>query len=94
MNECRAYEDYKTVFAAGEDGRPHWVARKTCNYLTEAIDVIASSYIFKPHMIHRRAALPQMPDTDCAQVCGNGLLEGGCMDEEKLAKHKDEQVLN
>ena len=32
-------------------------------------------------------------DTDCAQVCGNGLLEGGCMDEEKLAKHKDEQVL-
>ena len=93
LNECRAYEDYKTVFAAGEDGRPHWVARKTCNYLTEAIDVIASSYIFKPHMIHRRAALPQMPDTDCAQVCGNGLLEGGCMDEEKLAKHKDEQVL-
>ena len=45
--ECRAYEDYKTVFAAGEDGRPHWVARKTCNYLTEAIDVIASSYTFK-----------------------------------------------
>jgi len=63
--ECtaKAYEDYKTVFAAGEDGRPHWVARKTCNYLTEAID-----------------------------VCGNGLLEGGCMDEEKLAKHKDEQI--
>merc|ERR1719249_255639 len=63
--ECtaKAYEDYKTVFAQGEDGRPHWVARKTCNYLTDAID-----------------------------VCGNGLLEGGCMDEEKLAKHKDEQI--
>lgn len=60
---AKAYEDYKTVFAQGEDGRPHWVARKTCNYLTEAID-----------------------------VCGNGLLEGGCMDEEKLAKHKDEQI--
>ena len=27
-----------------------------------------------------------------AQVCGNGLLEGGCMTQEKLAKHKDEQV--
>ena len=26
------------------------------------------------------------------QVCGNGLLEGGCMTQEKLAKHKDEQV--
>merc|ERR1712130_683783 len=63
--ECtaKAYEDYKTVFAEGEDGRPHWVARKTCNYLTEAID-----------------------------VCGNRLLEGGCMTEEKLAKHKDEQI--
>merc|ERR1711990_193308 len=53
--ECtaKAYEDYKTVFAQGEDGRPHWVARKTCNYLTDAID-----------------------------VCGNGLLEGGCRDEQ------------
>merc|ERR1712226_1242728 len=63
--ECtaKAYEDYKTVFAEGEDGRPHWVARKTCNYVTEAID-----------------------------VCGNGLLEGGCMTQEKLAKHKDEQI--
>merc|ERR1712198_658123 len=50
---AKAYEDYKTVFAQGEDGRPHWVARKTCNYLTDAID-----------------------------VCGNGLLEGGYMDED------------
>merc|ERR1719462_720355 len=63
--ECtaKAYTDYKTVFAKGEDGRPHWVARKTCNYLTSAID-----------------------------VCGNGLLEGGCMTPERLAKHKDEQI--
>ena len=34
----------------------------------------------------------EMPDL-LSQVCGNGLLEGGCMDEEKLAKHKDEQVI-
>merc|ERR1719476_264552 len=63
--ECtaKAYTDYKTVFAKGEDGRPHWVARKTCNYLTSAID-----------------------------VCGNGLLEGGCIPPERLAKHKDEQI--
>ena len=27
------------------------------------------------------------------QVCGNGLLEGGCMTPERLAKHKDEQVI-
>merc|ERR1719400_2310060 len=58
-----AYHNYQAVFALGNDGREHWVARKTCNYLTEAID-----------------------------VCGDGLLEGGCMDEEKLAKHKDEQI--
>merc|ERR1712013_729477 len=25
-------------------------------------------------------------------VCGNGLLEGGCMTPERLAKHKDEQI--
>ena len=79
----RAYEDYKTVFGQGEDGRPHWVARKTCNYLTEAIDV-CSLLCFRGE--------PLMANL-MWQVCGNGLLEGGCMDEEKLAKHKDEQVI-
>merc|ERR1711872_372260 len=63
--ECtqKAYADYQAEWAAGDDGRPDWVARKTCNYLTSAID-----------------------------VCGNGLLEGGCMTPERLAKHKDNQM--
>merc|ERR1712179_632012 len=38
-NECgrRAFNDYITAFNQGDDGRPDWVARKTCNYLTAGI---------------------------------------------------------
>jgi len=35
----RAYKEYQATWARGEDGRPDWVARKTCNYLTSSIDV-------------------------------------------------------
>merc|ERR1712212_1106398 len=33
-----AYEEYKTAMAAGEDGRPDWMARKSCNYITATIE--------------------------------------------------------
>merc|ERR1711872_1179587 len=38
--ECtqKAYADYQAEWAAGDDGRPDWVARKTCNYLTGSIE--------------------------------------------------------
>ena len=36
----RAYADYKTVFQAGDDKKkPAWLARKSCNYLTNAMKV-------------------------------------------------------
>ena len=35
----RAYEDYKKAFQAGDDGRPDWMARKSCNYMTAAVEV-------------------------------------------------------
>merc|ERR1712215_90732 len=40
FDECakEAYEDYKKAFQAGNDGRPDWVARKSCNYMTEAVE--------------------------------------------------------
>ena len=34
-----AYEEYKEAFAAGDDGRPDWLARKSCNYMTKTIEV-------------------------------------------------------
>merc|ERR1712037_453819 len=34
----KAYADYQAEWAAGDDGRPDWVARKTCNYLTGSIE--------------------------------------------------------
>merc|ERR1712042_165911 len=33
-----AYKEYQSDFAAGEDGRPDWFARKACNYLTASIE--------------------------------------------------------
>jgi len=39
-NTCinRAYEAYRKSLIIGDDGRPNWMARKTCNYMTSAID--------------------------------------------------------
>merc|ERR1712115_640257 len=38
-NECirRSYVDYQNAYSQGEDGRPDWQARKTCNYITASI---------------------------------------------------------
>merc|ERR1711862_218789 len=40
LEACRlgAYEEYKEAFAAGDDGRPDWLARKACNYMTKTIE--------------------------------------------------------
>merc|ERR1719378_1027859 len=40
FDQCakKAYEDYKKAFQAGEDGRPDWMARKSCNYMTAAVE--------------------------------------------------------
>jgi len=34
----KAYADYKAAFEAGDDGRPDWMARKSCNYMTAAVE--------------------------------------------------------
>merc|ERR1712215_653475 len=40
FDQCakKAYEDYKNAFQAGDDGRPDWMARKSCNYMTAAVE--------------------------------------------------------
>jgi len=40
FNKCtyKAYEDYSKAFTAGDDGRPDWFARKSCNYLTASVE--------------------------------------------------------
>jgi len=40
FDECTnaAYDDYKTAFEAGDDGKPDWMARKACNYMTAAVE--------------------------------------------------------
>merc|ERR1711892_1443394 len=39
MNTCaaRAYSVYKKAIKSGDDGKPDWKARKSCNYMTTAI---------------------------------------------------------
>ena len=38
----RAYTTYQTELAAGGDGRPDYVERKTCNWITETFQVVQS----------------------------------------------------
>merc|ERR1712010_168186 len=40
FDECTnvAYDVYKTAFEAGDDGKPDWMARKACNYMTAAVE--------------------------------------------------------
>eukprot|EP00092_Neocalanus_flemingeri_P079860 GFUD01099523.1.p1 GENE.GFUD01099523.1~~GFUD01099523.1.p1 ORF type:complete len:218 (-),score=77.41 GFUD01099523.1:472-1125(-) len=33
-----AYNAYKAAFEAGDDGKPDWMARKACNYMTAAVE--------------------------------------------------------
>ena len=35
----RAFEDYTNAFQAGNDGRPDWLARKSCNLMTAVVEV-------------------------------------------------------
>jgi len=34
----QAYTDYQLAFQKGDDGRPDWMARKSCNYMTAAVE--------------------------------------------------------
>ena len=34
----RAYSDYSAAIKKGDDGRPNWEARKSCNFVTAAIE--------------------------------------------------------
>merc|ERR1712098_404910 len=47
LNACKdqAYEHYKTTIGEGEDGRPDWIARKSCNYLTESVEICGNKIV-------------------------------------------------
>jgi len=40
FDECTnaAYDEYKAAYEAGDDGKPDWMARKACNYMTAAVE--------------------------------------------------------
>merc|ERR1712179_214739 len=46
-NICRdsAFRDFETALSAGPDGRPDWLARKSCNYITAAIEDCSNEQI-------------------------------------------------
>ena len=39
ISYLRAAIEYKAELEAGDDGRPAWHARKSCNYITSAVEV-------------------------------------------------------
>merc|ERR1711892_746961 len=42
---ANAYEEYKEKFTAGDDGRPDWMARKSCNYMTASVEDCGNAMI-------------------------------------------------
>jgi len=42
---ARAYEVYSHAVAAGEDGRPDWMARKSCNFMTTTIEECSNALV-------------------------------------------------
>merc|ERR1711915_156155 len=42
-----AYWAYQKAFDAGDDGRPDWIARKSCNYMTAAVDECTNMLVGK-----------------------------------------------
>merc|ERR1719474_2503938 len=45
----KAFEDYKNAYLAGDDGRPDWLARKSCNYMTAAVEDCGDMLVGKCH---------------------------------------------
>merc|ERR1711970_1310227 len=41
----KAYQNYQTEFGKGNDGRPDWMARKSCNYLTEVYETCGNMLV-------------------------------------------------
>jgi len=41
----RAFQDHMAAIAKGPDGRPDWIARKTCNYMTAAVEECTKTLI-------------------------------------------------
>ena len=49
FSSYRAYKDYKAAVEAGEDGEPHFHARKACDYLKSAVEVfLAWPFLMAP----------------------------------------------
>jgi len=44
---AKAFDDYRAAYQAGDDGRPDWMARKSCNYMTAAVEECGNRLIGK-----------------------------------------------
>ena len=57
----RAYDDYKAALRAGEDGRADWQARKSCNYMTAAVEVRMEDLQMKVRQVQYSGMWGQLP---------------------------------
>ena len=67
-----AYDEYKAAYEAGDDGKPDWMARKACNYMTAAVEVgVCLNHIglMKIWVLFRLFQLAYHCDTHSVKVC-------------------------
>ena len=64
--------------SAGDDGRPDWKARVSCNYMTAGVEVGTTSILLHLHLL-------------IFKECANKLI-GECNTEEDVTALKDTQI--
>lgn len=86
----KAHETFKEQISLGSDGRPDFAARKSCNYMESAIQVIIIIYFSVEtfnSILHMRQK-SKTPMIGHFQTCG-GSLEGECFTHAEIMRMKD-----
>jgi len=71
FNDCTrtAHQTYVDAIKAGDDGRPAFRARKTCNYLVDAIETCGNKLL--ENECNTEEAVTDMKDKQISQVMAN-----------------------
>jgi len=89
FNACtkEAYRTYTAAIAAGDDGREHWRARKSCNYMTDSIENCGQKLVEGGCMSEE--AVNKMKDDQLKKILTNLQVTVADWDSDKCPPIKD-----
>merc|ERR1711915_913339 len=72
----KAFEKFLKAYHAGDDGRPDWLARKSCNYMTAAVEDCGEMLVGKCHTCEK---VTKMKDEQMRRALQKGeKIEASC----------------